>query len=164
MADPKSNLQSLAHELDDAQRDILIAKTLSDDRARRFCRASDEYRGAMRDASFRILRRVERAPFRRRIADKAWSELISARDHVCILQRVGPELRLESEWLRALAMEERFEMIAAEYDLKRDALIDAKKSGTLKQHNITDGHIRTGEFELIDGVRVPVVEEIDDLL
>jgi hypothetical protein len=161
MADPNSHLQSLARAVDDATRERDSVIRPSDKVLSQSCRARDDFTGELRDASFRILRRIERGPYRRSAEAKAWSDLESAREQLRILEQVGRDLRLESEWLEAHAMVERFEMIVAEYDLKRDALIDAKESGTLERHGITDGHIRTGKFELIDGVRVPVVEEIE---
>jgi hypothetical protein len=160
MADPTSRLQSLARAVDDAARERDSVIRPPDEVLSRSCRARDDYTGELRGASFRILRRIERASYSKRAEAKAWGNLESAREQVRILEQVGRDLRLESELLEAHAMVERFEMIVEEYSLKRFALADAKKSGRLKRHPVTDGHIHTGKFELIDGVRVPIVEEI----
>jgi len=161
MADPTSRLKSLARAVDDAARERDCVIRPSDQVLSWACRTRDEFIGALRDVSFENLRRVERRPFSKRAENKAWDNLDAARTQLRVLEHVGRDLRLESEWLHAHAMVERFEMLVEQYGLMRGVLINAKASGTLERHAVTDGYIRTGKFELIDGVRVPVVEEIE---
>lgn len=123
-------------------------------------RARNEYFGALRDRSFKDLKRVEGGPYSRaryaaavRLAEKAGSHLAKIEGFhdlgVCSAR----------ERCEATAAEERAGMILQALTDKRKWIQDSTGHRG-KRRLVSDGCVRTGRYKTVDGVRIPIVRDV----
>ena len=123
-------------------------------------RAGQAYFGALRDASFVDLKRVESGPFSSGAYAKARLRAEQARAHLALIEDLD-DLGVCSSRDRyeAVAAEERAGMIFDALDDKRRWLC-SKRCAPSKRRVVSDGRVRTGKYRIVDGVRVPIVRDV----
>ncbi|AWO88230.1 hypothetical protein ABIE85_007102 [Bradyrhizobium diazoefficiens] len=158
MASPKL-LAGLAAELDDLEDRIDAGDTKSVTSLMRH-RASKEYFGALRDRSFKDLRRVEDGPYSVGRYGAAHRLAAKARDHLATIEELH-DLGVCSarERCEATAAEERAGMILQALIDKRAWLQDSKGHRG-RQRLVSDGCVHTGRYKNDDGVRIPIVRVV----
>ncbi|OSI70872.1 hypothetical protein BSZ22_13215 [Bradyrhizobium canariense] len=123
-------------------------------------RASKEYFEALRDRSFKDLKRVEDGPYSRGRYATADRRAAEARDRLAMIEDFC-DLGVCSarERCEAVAAEERTGMILQALKDKREWVKDSKGCRG-KRRLVSDGYVRTGRYKIVDGVRIPVVKDV----
>lgn len=149
----------LAAELDDLE-DRINAGDAKSVMSLMHHRASKEYFGALRDRSFKDLRRVEDGPYSEGRYGAAHRLAAKARGHLAKIEELH-DLGVCSarERCEATAAEERAGMILQALTDKRAWLQD-NKGHRGKRRLVSDGCVRTGRYKIVEGVRIPIVRDV----
>jgi hypothetical protein len=152
-------LARLGAELDDLENRIDAGDTKSATSLMHH-RASAQYFGALRDRSFKDLKRVEDGPYSRGRYGAAHRLAAKARDHLAKIEGLYDlgvcSARERSE---ATAAEERAGMIFQALAEKR-AWLQESRAPRGKRRLVSDGCVRTGRYKTVDGVRLPIVRDV----